>query len=362
MPQPQKIRLELSAQAQKYARADAPREVRLMASRGALPLPPVELATVLFVLMHDADAEIKTTARDSLEKLPEGVLQTVLTGPTHEAVLDHLAHAFRDEEQRLEWIALNSATADATVAFLAGLPFKKIVDIASNNQERLLRHPAIVDALGDNPLTGRSVIDRILNFLGMDQPREAEVDELVDVDAVSDEAARAALEAVLGEDFRELASALIEDRTEGEEVAEEELEIGGSLFNLVQKMSVFQKIKLGRMGNKEARSLLVRDRNKIVALAAATSPKITDNELISIAQSRAVCDDVIRVITMNRDITRSYKVKLALATNPKCPQATAMKFVNYLQDKDLRTLMKSKDVPTVVSAHARRILTKKGKL
>jgi hypothetical protein len=55
-------------------------------------------------------------------------------------------------------------------------------------------------------------------------------------------------------------------------------------------------------------------------------------------------------------------VKLALATNPKCPQATAMKFVNYLQDKDLRTLMKSKDVPTAVSAHARRILTKKGKL
>jgi hypothetical protein len=277
-------------------------------------------------------------------------------------VLDHLAHTFRDHEKRVECIALNPATADATVAFLAGLPFKKLVDIASNNQERLLRHPAIVDALGDNPLTGRSVIDRILNFLGMDRPQEAEVDELVDVDAVSDDAARAALEAVLGEDFRELASTLIEERAEGEEVAEEELQAGGTLFNLVQKMSVFQKIKLGRMGNKEARGLLVRDRNKIVAIAAVTSPKITDNELTSIAQSRAVSDEIIRIISMNREVTRNYKVKLALATNPKCPQATAMKFVNYLQDKDLRMLMKSKDVPTVVSTHARRILTKKGKL
>jgi hypothetical protein len=36
--QPQKIRLELSPQAEKYARRDAPREVRLMAARGALPL------------------------------------------------------------------------------------------------------------------------------------------------------------------------------------------------------------------------------------------------------------------------------------------------------------------------------------
>jgi hypothetical protein len=60
-----KIRLELSAQAEKYARADAPREVRLMAARGALPLPPIELATVLFALMHDADAEVKSRARDS---------------------------------------------------------------------------------------------------------------------------------------------------------------------------------------------------------------------------------------------------------------------------------------------------------
>ena len=362
MQQPQKIRLELSAQAQKYARADAPREVRLMASRGALPLPPVELATVLFALMHDEDAEIKASARDSLEKLPDGVLETVLTGPSHPAVLDHLAHTFRDHEQRLECIALNPAAADTTMAFLAGLPFKKLVDVASNNQERLLRCPAIVDALGDNPLTGRSVIDRILGFLGMDRPRETEVDELVDVEAVSDDAARAALEAVLGEDFHEIASALIDERGEDAEVTEEELEAGGNLFNLVQKMSVFQKIKLGRMGNKEARGLLVRDRNKIVAIAAVTSPKITGNELSSIAQSRNVSDEVIRIVSTNREVTRNYKAKLALATNPKCPQATAMKFVNYLQDKDLRTLMKSKDVPTAVSAHARRILTKKGKL
>jgi hypothetical protein len=360
MQQPQKIRLELSAQAQKYARADAPRQVRLMASRGALPLPPLELATVLFALMHDEDAEIKATARDSLENLPDGVLQTVLTGPSHPAVLDHLAHTFRDHEQRVECIALNPAAADDTMAFMAGLPFKKLVDVASNNQERLLRCPGIVDALGNNPLTGRSVIDRILGFLGMDRPREAEVDELVDVEAISDDAARTALEAVLGEDFREVASALIDES--GAEVSEEELQAGGNLFNLVQKMSVFQKIKLGRMGNKEARGLLVRDRNKIVAMAAVTSPKITDNELFSIAQSRNVNDEVIRIVSANREVTRNYRVKLALVTNPKCPQATAMKFVNYLQDKDLRTLMKSKDVPTAVSAHARRILTKKGKL
>jgi hypothetical protein len=358
MEQPQKIRLVLSPQAEKYVRADAPREVRLMAARGALPLAPTELATVLFALMHDADAEIKSTARDSLESLPDGILKTVLSGPTHPAVLDHLARVYRDIESKLEPIALNAATADSTIAFLAALPHRRLVEIAANNQQRLLRCPAIVDALGDNPLTGRAVIDRILGFLGMDDGRDEETP--TDPNDISDAAARAALEAVLGEEFKQYAPTLIEERDD--EVDESELEAGGSLYNLIQKMSVFQKIKLGRMGNKEARSLLVRDRNKIVAIAAVSSPKITENELISIAQSRNVSDEVIRLVSMNREVTRNYKAKLALASNPRCPQATAMKFVNFLQDKDLRFLMKSKDVPSVVSTHARRILTKKGKL
>ena len=352
----QKIRLALSDQAKKYARADSPREVRLMASRGALPLPPIELASVLFALMHDPDAEVKASARQSLEALPDNVMSTVLAGETHPAILDHLAHTFREDEARIETIALNAAAADATIAFVATLPYRKVVEIAANNQERLLRCPSIVDSLGDNPLTGRAVIDRILSFLGMDDGEEEDA-SAVDPDSIGDDEARAALEAVLGESFSEF-SELIDDHGDDEL----DLSEGGSLYNLIQNMSVFQKIKLARMGNKEARSLLVRDRNKIVAMSAVTSPKITDTELIAIAKSRNVSDEVIRVISMNKEVTKNYQVKLALATNPKTAQGTAMQFVNYLQDRDLRMLMKSKDVPSAVATHARRILTKKGKL
>jgi len=354
--QTQKIRLQLSEQAERYVRADAPLDVRRMAARGALPLQPAELASVLFALMHDADAEVKSTARDSLETLPRPVMSSVLRAPIHPAILDHLAQAFPNDEAHLEAIALNAAASDTTIAFIAARPLKNTVDIISNNQERMLRCPAIVDALGDNPLTGRSVIDRILSFLGME---EREDDVPIDPDAIGDAEARAALEAVLGEDFSEHAEDLLE---EGEEESDAREDGSANLFALIQNMSVFQKIKLGRMGNKEARGLLVRDRNKVVAIAAVTSPKITDNELIAIAKSRSVCDEVIRIIAANRDLTRIYQVKLALATNPKTPHAMSMKFVNYLQERDLRMIMKSKDVPTAVSTHARRILTRKGKL
>jgi hypothetical protein len=231
-----------------------------------------------------------------------------------------------------------------------------VVDIVSNNQERMIRAPEIVEALGGNPLTGRAVIDRILSFLGVQLPGE---DEEWDPAEITEGDAEAALRAVLGEELGSFAKSLVEER-EGESEASEG--DSSNLYALIQKMTVFQKIKLGRLGNKEARGLLVKDRNKVVAISAISSPKITTNEVIAIAQSRNVHDEVLRMLAMNRLWTRAYRVKHALATNPKCPQVMAMKFVNYLQDQDLKSIMKSKDVPTAVSTHARRILMKKGKI
>jgi hypothetical protein len=358
--EPKKIRLSLSPQAERYVRRDAPREVRLMASKGALPLPPAELATVLFALMHDPDPEVKSTARDSLENLPEAVCGGVLSGPAHAAVLSHLARTFADDEEKLEKLALNPATSDETIAFLASTPSKRIVDIISNNQDRMLRAPEIVEALGKNPLTGRAVIERILNFLGVehvageeDDPSEAAAEP----EHISDDEAEAALRAVLGDELGHLAREFICESDDDVEIGE-----NTNIYALIQNMTVMQKIKLARVGNKEARGFLIRDRNKIVAIAAISSPKVTVQEVGIIAKARNVSDEVLRVIARSGEWTRNYQVKLGLSANPKCPQPMAMKFVNYLQDRDLKALMRSKDVPTAISSHARRILMRKGKI
>jgi len=352
-PSPQKVKLRLSAQAEKYARRDAPLEVRRMAARGALPLEPLELATVLLVLANDPDAAVKDTARTSLQQLPEPVLGTVLRGPAHPALLSLLAQLHKDTEAHCEAIALNAATDDATIAWLATLPHSRVVDIISQNQERMMRHEEIVDALGANPLTGRAVIERILSFLGLED-REAAADE----DALDQADAEAAVLELLGEDMGEIAKILAAE--DAGEIEDEDLQ--SSLFAAVQKMSVMQKIKLARVGGKEARALLVKDRNRIVSSSVLASPKLTETEVVAFAQSRSIGDDLLRVIANNREWTKNYQVKLALASNPKTPQPQAIKFLNYLQERDLRHLMKSKDVPSNISTHARRILTKKGKV
>ncbi|MBW2500529.1 MAG: hypothetical protein JRF61_24880 [Deltaproteobacteria bacterium] len=348
-----KVTLKLSAQAEKYARRDAPLGARRMAARGALPLEPIELATVLFVLANDSDAEVKETARASLEALPGHILTTVLGGETHPALLSFLAHVHRENESHCEALALNSATDDATIAFLATLPHSRVVDIISQNQERMMRHEEIVDALGANPLTGRAVIERILSFLGLEERETPEEEEPLD----EQEAEVAVLE-MLGEDMEDIAKLLAAENENG--LDDKELE--GNLYAAIQKMSVMQKIKLARVGGKDARALLIKDRNRIVSSSVLGSPKLTETEIVGFSQSRAIGDELLRIIASNREWTKNYQVKLGLASNPKTPTPQAIKFLNYLQDRDLRSLMKSKDVPSNISAHARRILTKKGKI
>jgi hypothetical protein len=347
-----KVTLKLSSQAEKYARSDAPLDARKMAARGALPLEPIELASVLFVLASDSEPEVKETARASLESLPDHVLGIVLQGRAHPALLSFLAKIHKDNEAHCEAIALNNATEDTTIAWLATLPHRRVIDIISQNQKRMLRHEEIVDALGANPLTGRAVIERILNFLGLEE-RETTDDDDQDL---SEEAAEAAVLEILGGDMTEIAKLLASERDSEDE------ETSGSLYAAVQNMTVMQKIKLARVGGKEARSMLIRDRNRMVSSSVLGSPKLTETEVVTFAQNRSMGDELLRTISNNREWTKNYQIKLALTMNPKTPVPQAIKFLNYLQDKDLRNLMKSKDVSNNISANARRLLTKKGKL
>jgi hypothetical protein len=325
----------------------------MLAARGTLPLPPPQIAQVLFALLADADGEVSARARQSLEALPPAIVEATLSAPVHPDLLDWLAERARENEAHLERVALNPAASDATLCRLATLPFPRVLDIISNNQTRLLRCPALIEALGENSLTGQSVIDRILQFLSIESGTAAQAADPASRDAAA-EAARL-IEA------QEVPAELMEDKPaqEGEEASEE---IRENLWQMLLEMGTMQKIKLALFGNGEARSLLVRDRNRIVATAVLRSPKLSEKEVAAIAKSRTVCDEVIRTIANGREWTRLYTVQLALVTNPKTPAQTAIKFLNYLTDRDLRQIMRSRDVPGQISSQARRILTRKGKL
>jgi hypothetical protein len=132
-----------------------------------------------------------------------------------------------------------------------------------------------------------------------------------------------------------------------------------SLSHSVQHMSVREKIKLAMTGNREARTLLLKDINKLVQEAVLNNPRITENEIVSLATSRSVDDELLRKISDNRNWMKNYQVRLALVNNPKTPLPVAMKLVNGLLVADLKKLAKSKGVSNVVASVAQRTLLRK---
>ncbi len=121
-----------------------------------------------------------------------------------------------------------------------------------------------------------------------------------------------------------------------------------SLFQSIQAMSVSEKLDMARKAGKEARNILIRDSNKLVQLAVIQSPKITESEVLMIANNRQINEEVIKIIAINREWLKNYQIRVALANNPKTPLPDALKQVQFLKQRELELLSKSKGVPRAV--------------
>ena len=133
-----------------------------------------------------------------------------------------------------------------------------------------------------------------------------------------------------------------------------------SRYQEIQDLPVPEKVKLAMSGDKEARSILIKDSNKQIQDAVLESPRITEPEIIAIANSRNVGEEILRKIATNRDWMKNYQVRLALVNNPKTPLTVGLRIIGTLMNSDLKRLSKSKGVSSVLTAAANRVLIKKG--
>ena len=146
-----------------------------------------------------------------------------------------------------------------------------------------------------------------------------------------------------------------------EEKEEPDKEVFQSLYQKIMEMGVGEKIKLATIGNREARNLLLKDSNKIVLAAVINSPRNTEEDIIKICQSRNMSNEVLRLIAAKKELTKNYKVKIGLVSNPKTPVPISLKLLSYITEADLRNIAKNKNISTVVSHGARKILEDRGK-
>ena len=378
----------------------APQPARMAAARGMLPVPQDVMLELLVALRADADEEVARAAEETLAGQDAATLLGVASAQeTAPAVLSYLAERPGLAREVQESLALNASTPDEAVAALARVTAEgPVLELVSLNQQRLIRAPAIIDAVLANPARtseadrrvretraeffekergARQVADEIrarglgaaAEFVESAESFSAEgglsLDdawliaqhiEVSDVDVDDSWLPSERYEELLDETFEQRQAAaerlIAEALGEGGKTAEPERI---ALIRRIMLMKVKDRMKLGMKGDREARSILIRDPNKVVAQAVINNPRITDHEVEGIAAMRTVADEVLRLIAMNRAWARSYTIIHNLVRNPRTPITTSISILPRIRSKDLQHLSQNRNVPEAVRRQAARL-------
>jgi hypothetical protein len=113
----------------------------------------------------------------------------------------------------------------------------------------------------------------------------------------------------------------------------------------IAKLTVGERVKLAMTGSKEERYILVRDGSRVVSSAVLASPKISEQEVETIAAMKNVQESVLRDLARNRKFMKSYGVLKNLVNNPRCPLDISLALMKNLMMADLKGLSMNKNVP-----------------
>lgn len=337
-------------------------------ARGMAPLPPVALVSALYALAYDPDEKLSSAARGTLEKLPRPVLDGALgSADLPGAVLDDLATRFAAQREVVERIVQHPATPPETIVRLATTADETLCELIATNEQRLLAYPAIIEALYMNRALRMSTADRLvelaarhgveLSIPGFKEAAASLQNQLIPEPGEAtpaDEMFRQAMEEA--EALEQGEHDVVERDDEGEERIKEK-------FQKVQKrlsdMTVSEKIRAALIGTASQRQILVRSPNRVIAMAAVSSPKMQEGEAVSIAASRQVHEDVLRYIANKRDWIRLYQVKNNLCFNPKTPTSISLRLLPHLRESDLKSLSRSKNIPSALKTAVIQLLNKR---
>jgi hypothetical protein len=364
-----------------------------------LPLSNEDLLEVLVALNADQSESVRTAATATLGTLkPEAFSHLASQAGTHTDVLAFLCLWPRSPRELIEALIFNPSTPDGALAQLAARsPDPKVIEAISLKQQSLIRSPEIIDAILTNSARtfeaerrAREVREEF--FEKQFGVRMIAEEQRVQADAVREAEALARDTVSVGGIDDLIRLGLVEEGVDDSLVTEYEDEFGPFLetdsasteyldikqlvteieseegiidadripvFQRVALMSVKDRVMLAIKGTREARMILIRDPNRIVASAVLRNPRLTETEIESIASVKTAPEEVLRQIGQNRAWTRSYNVIHNLVRNPRTPIATSLAFLGRIQTRDLRALSTNKNIPDVIRQSSYRLYMKR---
>jgi hypothetical protein len=334
-----------------------PRDVVATIARGFLPLAQEDLIGVLLYCIVGDDEEIADYARAALSDIP---IRAVFEYASNEQnAPEHLLRllAVATDNVVIEALIRNRAVSDSAIIELARRADAAVQEVIVINQARIIRAPEILDALLENPLLTSDARRRALETKEEFFEKRARIDQLAEERAGDDEPemidvpldAIADLLAKASEEPPEVPPSLVM-LTEGEQADPKKL----VLWRRLMFMSVAEKVMVAFRGDRTARMLLVRDRNRLISSAVMRNPRMSEQEAEAIASMRNVEEEVLRLLGMRRDWMSKYNIMWTLVRNPKTPLGVVLPFVNRLTLRELKSLKDDRSVQQGVRDLARK--------
>ncbi|NOZ96017.1 MAG: hypothetical protein GXP47_14955 [Acidobacteria bacterium] len=337
-------------------RGQVPRQVRLFAAQGLLPVSREDLLRLQIILSADPDEELASIARASVQQEDRELILQWLENDMLQPLELELTARLRNEESVWARIAAHPGTSDETLRLLARNGSALIQDIIMTNQVRILGCLDILEDLRENPQVSKVILRRVKEFEEEFIRKAAEADGKIEgLEAgPSIEEALAELKAIgshlpTGED-------LTIPEHKDLELAQKAAAKGQSATARILTMTTPQKIITALKGSREDRTILIMSRNRLVVRAVLSSPKLSDSEIEKFAASRSVSEEVIRFICQNPRWLRRYPVVLSLAQNPKTPIRKAMHLLPRLNIRHLKNVSKNRNIHPAVRQHALRLI------
>jgi hypothetical protein len=349
----------------KFIAGELPEPMALTLVGGSLPIPILDL---LQALSHAVFKEtpFAEKAKETLVAMPDGLLSNAIIGPVEPPDPLGLILMHRKDPGLLETAllheSLHSDWMERVIPFLPG----SVLEIPLNNQVFWIERPVILDLIEQHEEAVYNIKRKIQEFR-RDVLRQ-----------ISDEVAKDRLEIIdeveagkLDKAWAELPipAASAEDEPESEVARSERLlnpivddeghEISLSLTQRVMKLRTNQKILLAQKGGKEERTLLIRESNRLVQVAVIRNGRITEGEVTYIAQMRTVHEEILRIISLNREWMKKYPIVRNLVQNPRTPIAISLNLMKRINEFDMKLMMKDRNIAEILRREAKRIVENK---
>jgi hypothetical protein len=283
---------------------------------GSISLAPEDRAELLAVLTMDSDPTVAERAKSCLLTQSLESLQVALARPDADLKLfEYCADNMSGRPEVADRMAANAACPAEFVTRVSADLTSVGIQALLDNLDRLSSYPALGIALAYSEAA---------------TPDQKELLAEIETNAFLEEK-------VIEEAAKE---------------AEPDVKKRQSLLQRMAKMNIVQRIQLAVKGGREERMLLIRDPNKIVQRGVLQSPRLTDLEIENFAAMTNVSQEVLRIISKNRNFMKNYVVTKNLTKNPKSPLDVSLHLLPHLVPTDLKQLAANKNVPETLRSMA----------